>query len=94
MEHWELGYHGNRKCNEVDNEVAEVVFSVETGQNEPNGEWELEPPSKQAGLQRVYIICREGYIKWEWEQEPVQTWEWEQGPHSNCTLKLLPVYPT
>lgn len=43
MKHWELGYHGNRKCNEVDNEVGKVVFRVETGQYEPKWEWELEP---------------------------------------------------
>lgn len=40
MEHWELGYHSNRKCNKVDNEVGKIVLRVETGQYEPKWEWE------------------------------------------------------
>ena len=61
MEHWELGYHRNRKCNKVNNEVGKVVLSVETGQYEPKWEWEQETywEQKQENLTMQ---------KWEWEQ--------------------------
>lgn len=39
MKHWKLGYHGNRKCNKVDNEVGKIVLRVEARQYEPKWEW-------------------------------------------------------